>query len=132
MVPRERHLADVRRLLRQFPIVAILGARQVGKTTLALKILRQTKPPGERFDLEDPADLARLSDPKLALADLKGLVVIDEIQRRPDIFPVLRVLADRRPRRDVSIPIHQGPCRTAAVRSPLGRLAVGVAATQDL
>jgi len=99
MIPRERHLAAVRRLLRQFPIVALLGARQVGKTTLALEILQQTKAPGERFDLEDPADLARLSDAKLALADLKGLVVIDEIQRRPDIFPVLRVLADRRPRR---------------------------------
>ena len=98
MIPRERHLAAVMNLLRQFPIVAILGARQVGKTTLALEILRQTKPPGERFDLEDPADLARLSDAKLALADLKGLVVIDEIQRRPDTFPVLRVLADRRPR----------------------------------
>lgn len=87
------------RLLRQFPVVAVLGARQVGKTTLALEILKRTKPSGERFDLEDPADLARLSDAKLALADLKGLVVIDEIQRRPDIFPVLRVLADRRPRR---------------------------------
>jgi predicted AAA+ superfamily ATPase len=79
--------------------VAILGARQVGKTTLALQILRRTRVPGERFDLEDPADLARLADPKLALADLKGLVVIDEIQRQPDVFPVLRVLADRRPRR---------------------------------
>ena len=98
MIPRQRHLTALRRLLRQFPIVAILGARQVGKTTLALEILKQLKPPGERFDLEDPADLARLSDAKLALADLTGLVVIDEIQRRPDIFPVLRVLADRRPR----------------------------------
>ncbi len=99
MIPRDRHLNAVRRLLRQFPVVAILGVRQVGKTTLALEILKRTKPPGERFDLEDPADLARLSDAKLALGDLKGLVVIDEIQRRPDIFPVLRVLADRRPRR---------------------------------
>jgi predicted AAA+ superfamily ATPase len=99
MVPREQHLAAVQRLLRQFPIVAILGARQVGKTTLALEILKQTKLPVERFDLEDPADLARLDDAKLALAGLKGLVAIDEIQRRPDIFPVLRVLADRRPRR---------------------------------
>ena len=99
MIPRERHLAAVQRLLRQFPIVAILGARQVGKTTLASEILNRAKSPGERFDLEDPADLARLSDVKLALADLKGLVVIDEIQRQPDIFPVLRVLADRRPRR---------------------------------
>ena len=55
--------------------------------------------PGERFDLEDPADVARLSDPRLALGDLRGLVVIDEVQRAPDLFPVLRVLADRRPTR---------------------------------
>jgi len=98
MIPRERHLAAVQRLLRQFPIVAILGARQVGKTTLASEILNQARSPGERFDLEDSADLARLSDAKLALGGLKGLVVIDEIQRQPDIFPILRVLADRRPR----------------------------------
>ncbi|MFH1420181.1 MAG: ATP-binding protein [Planctomycetota bacterium] len=98
MIPRDRQLAAVQRLLRQFPVVAILGARQVGKTTLALEILKQTKRPSERFDLEDPADLARLSDAKLALAGLKGLVVVDEIQRQPDIFQVLRVLADRRPR----------------------------------
>jgi len=51
------------------------------------------------FDLEDPADLARLADPRLALGDLRGLVILDEIQRRPEIFPTLRVLADRRPRR---------------------------------
>jgi uncharacterized protein len=98
MIPRERHLAAVLRLLRQFPVVAILGARQVGKTTLAMEILKRARLPSERFDLEDPADLARISDAKLALANLKGLVVIDEIQRQPDIFPVLRVLADRRPR----------------------------------
>lgn len=99
MIPRERQVAAIEHLLRQFPVVAILGARQVGKTTLALQILHRSKAPGERFDLEDPADLARLSDARLALADLKGLVVIDEIQRRPDVFPVLRVLADRRPQR---------------------------------
>lgn len=99
MIPRRRHHRTVLNLLRQFPVVAILGARQVGKTTLALEILRRRETPGERFDLEDPADLARLSDPKLALADQKGLVVIDEVQRRPDLFPVLRVLADRRPRK---------------------------------
>jgi hypothetical protein len=78
--------------------VAILGARQVGKTTLALEILRRASAAGERFDLEDPADLARLADAKLALTGLRGLVVIDEIQRQPDLFPILRVLADRRPR----------------------------------
>ena len=97
-VPRERHRDRVLSLLRGYPIVAMLGARQVGKTTLAGEILERSGI-GERFDLEDPADLARLGEPRLALAGLRGLVVIDEIQRRPELFPVLRVLADRRPRR---------------------------------
>ena len=99
MIPRLGHLQTVLDLLRQFPVVAILGARQVGKTTLARQILRRPGITGEWFDLEDPPDLARLSDPRLALGDLKGLVVIDEVQRRPDLFPMLRVLADRRPRK---------------------------------
>ncbi len=59
---------------------------------------RGVEGPRERFDLEDPADLARLSDPRLALGELRGLVVIDEFQRAPELFPALRVLADRRPR----------------------------------
>lgn len=99
MITRRHHSEKVQALLRDYPVVAILGARQVGKTTLALQLLEKSKGLGERFDLEDPADLARLSDPRLALGDLRGLVVIDEIQRAPDLFPVLRVLADRRPRR---------------------------------
>lgn len=76
--------------LRDFPIVAILGPRQCGKTTLSRAL-----GDGYRFDLEDPTDLARLEDPVLALSSLKGLVILDEIQRRPDLFPYLRVLADR-------------------------------------
>ena len=71
----------------------------MGKTTLAHQILERSDGPGEWFDLEDPADLARLDDARLALSDRRGLVVIDEVQRRPELFPVLRVLADRRPRR---------------------------------
>ena len=98
MITRRHHSEKVQALLRDYPVVAILGARQVGKTTLALQLLEKSKGLGERFDLEDPADLARLSDARLALGDLRGLVVIDEIQRAPDLFPVLRVLADRRPR----------------------------------
>ena len=98
MITRRHHSEKVQALLRDYPVVAILGAHQVGKTTLALQLLEKSKELGERFDLEDPADLARLSDPRLALGDLRGLVVIDEIQRAPDLFPVLRVLADRRPR----------------------------------
>jgi predicted AAA+ superfamily ATPase len=72
-----------------------LGARQVGKTTLARQIVEDYAGPSTLFDLEDPDDLARLSEPKLALQGLDGLVVIDEIQRMPDLFPLLRVLVDR-------------------------------------
>lgn len=98
MIDRTSHRETVAGLMRDFPVVAILGARQVGKSTLALQIMANHKGAAERFDLEDPADLARLEDPRLALSGLRGLVVIDEVQRRPDLFQVLRVLADRRPR----------------------------------
>src|SRR5437868_8479668 len=85
----------VRQALRRSRIVALLGPRQCGKTTLA----RQFVPVHSLnyFDLEDPQSLARLSEPNTALRPLKGLVVIDEIQRRPELFPLLRVLADRKP-----------------------------------
>ena len=97
MLSRTLHRERVKRLLRQFPVVAILGARQVGKTTLAREIEKGWKQPCHTFDLENPADLGRLADPDLALRPLKGLVVLDEIQRLPGLFPLLRVLADRRP-----------------------------------
>lgn len=96
MLRRTLHLDRVKQLLKQFPVVAILGARQVGKTTLAGEVQRGWKQ-RHAFDLESPADLGRLADPDLALRPLKGLVVLDEIQRKPDLFPLLRVLADRRP-----------------------------------
>lgn len=95
MIARHRHQSRVTALLDQFPIVAILGARQVGKTTLARQIAAGADGPTVHFDLEDPDDLARLDEPRLALQRLEGLVVIDEIQRRPDLFPILRVLVDR-------------------------------------
>ena len=98
MIDRGEHRERVKALLRDFPVVAILGARQVGKSTLALQLMAEQRGPAECFDLEDPADLARLDDARLALAPLRGLVVLDEVQRRPELFPVLRVLADRRPR----------------------------------
>jgi uncharacterized protein len=98
MIDREFHARQITRLIQSFPVVAILGARQVGKTTLANSIVSSMNG-GTRFDLENPADLARLADPMLALQGLKGIVVLDEIQRRPNLFPILRVLADRRPTR---------------------------------
>jgi predicted AAA+ superfamily ATPase len=89
----------VERLVRQFPVVCILGARQVGKTTLARQVAARAKGPITHFDLENPDHVARLNEPMLELQRLRGLVVLDEIQRRPELFPVLRVLADERPRR---------------------------------
>ena len=95
MVPRTRHEAAVRALLDQFPVVGLIGARQVGKTTLARGLAGRDERPVTFFDLEDPTDEARLADPRLALESLRGLVVIDEVQRRPGLFRTLRVLVDR-------------------------------------
>ena len=95
VIPRKTHGRAVTRLLRESPAVLLLGARQVGKTTLAKEIARSWPRGAHRFDLEDDRDLARLADPFLALEPLRGLVVLDEVQRRPNLFPALRVLADR-------------------------------------
>ena len=95
MVPRAGHAASLRGLLQQFPVVGLIGARQVGKTTLARSVVADSAQPVTFFDLEDPTDEARLSDPKLALEPLRGLVVIDEVQRLERLFELLRVLVDR-------------------------------------
>lgn len=95
MILRTEALERVRRLLARSPVVAILGPRQCGKTTLARALARDRKGPVAWFDLEDSTDLTRLDDPMLTLPPLRGLVVLDEIQRRPELFPALRVLADR-------------------------------------
>jgi len=91
---RTQYIAAIGEGLRVFPVVALLGPRQCGKTTLARSYFG-TGLPLNYFDLENPEDLARLSNPKLALERLRGTVVIDEIQRAPDLFPLLRVLVDR-------------------------------------
>ena len=95
MIERKLDIDLVRHALRRSPVVALLGPRQCGKTTLA----RQFVAPDSLnyFDLEDPASLSRLDEPDTALRPLKKLVVIDEVQRRPELFSLLRVLADRRP-----------------------------------
>lgn len=95
MIDRAIDRGQVSRALKRSRIVALLGPRQCGKTTLAREFVPADSP--NYFDLEDPTGLARLAEPELALRSLRGLVVIDEIQRRPDLFPLLRVLADRRP-----------------------------------
>ena len=95
MNPRVAEVRLLRGLLARHPVVGIIGARQVGKSTLARLVARAYGGPTTSFDLENDADLARLSDPMLALKPLKGLVILDEVQRRPELFPTLRVLADR-------------------------------------
>ncbi len=94
-IERSRHYKELQGLLQRHPVVGILGARQVGKTTLARQLAADYDGPVSYFDLEDPTDLARLAEPMLTLRELSGLIVVDEVQRRPDLFPVLRVLADR-------------------------------------
>ena len=93
MIAREGLLHQIRQALERSRVVILTGPRQCGKTTLARQLVDEDSI--NYFDLEDPVSLARLDEPMTALRPLKGLVVIDEIQRRPDLFPVLRVLADR-------------------------------------
>ena len=94
VIERNEHLRRLRSLMRQFPVVGMLGARQVGKTTLARQLVEAHRGPVAYFDLESAEDLARLADPMLALRPLTGLIVLDEVQRRPDLFTQLRVLVD--------------------------------------
>jgi predicted AAA+ superfamily ATPase len=95
MIPRPDIVTAMTAALERSPVVVLSGPRQCGKTTLARQLLSPDSL--NYFDLEDPASLARLDEPMTALRPLEGLVVIDEVQRRPDLFPILRVLADRTP-----------------------------------
>src|SRR5205807_8009996 len=95
MLKRPRLLARLRAGLKTAPVALLLGPRQCGKTTLARQLAGELK--SIYFDLENPVDLARLSEPMTALEPLRGLIVIDEVQRHADLVPILRVLVDRKP-----------------------------------
>jgi predicted AAA+ superfamily ATPase len=95
MIARNILKQTIQQKLESNRVVALIGPRQCGKTTLARDFVSPSSV--NYFDLEDPLSLARLDQPMTAMQDLTGLVVIDEIHRRPEIFPVLRVLADRTP-----------------------------------
>ncbi len=94
-IQRTAEIELLKKLLRNNPIVAILGPRQCGKTTLSRQFSSQWPLDVTIFDLESPRDIQRLQEPLLALENIEGLIIIDEIQRSPDLFPVLRVLSDR-------------------------------------
>src|SRR5574341_727674 len=93
MIRRRGYLEAVLHGIRRNPVTVLLGPRQCGKTTLAWLIARGAST--AYYDLEDAADLARLDEPRLALERHRGLVILDEVQRKPELFELLRVLADR-------------------------------------
>ncbi|MDF1570854.1 MAG: ATP-binding protein [Bacteroidales bacterium] len=92
MIDRKSEITEIKKKLSIFPVTAILGARQTGKTTLARLLKAQ-----HYFDLENPVDLAAFDNPQLTLSNLKGIIVIDEIQRKPELFSILRYLVDHTP-----------------------------------
>lgn len=94
MIPRPQALERIQATFRVHPVAALLGPRQCGKTTLA-RLLAEREEQSVVFDLENPVDRQRLANPLRVLGSLGGLVVIDEIQRQPELFEILRVLVDR-------------------------------------
>ena len=99
---RPHFLRQIQEIFKVHPVAGLLGPRQVGKSTLARLFARQEKAAGRPvtyFDLEDDTDLAALQDPGLALGPLEGTVIIDEVQRLPNLFPRLRVLVDEKKRK---------------------------------
>jgi uncharacterized protein len=93
MITRNSYLKQLATAVQRSPITALLGPRQVGKTTLARQFAQERE--AAFFDLESEPDLRRLQNPELALGSLRGLVILDEIQLKPELFAVLRVLVDR-------------------------------------
>ena len=96
MIDRPNKLRAIQDGFDRSSIVSITGLRQSGKTTIAKEFASKFSVKSTHFDLEDPRSLARLTEPMTALEGLSGLVVIDEVQRMPSLFPILRVLADRK------------------------------------
>ena len=89
-IKREADLKGIKLLLSLFPVTAILGPRQCGKTTISKEINGDYM-----FDLENPRDIAKFDNPQLLLEDLRGVIIIDEIQRKPELFPLIRYLVDK-------------------------------------
>ena len=96
---RKDYIKKINQFLKTHPVVGLLGPRQCGKTTLAHQFKRQHEEKCHFFDLEDPEDLAALDNPKTVFESLKGTIIIDEIQRKPDLFPYLRTLIDKEKRK---------------------------------
>lgn len=121
---REQLRTRVESALRRQPVVALLGMRQVGKTSMAREIASRRRGPTHFFDLEDDRQLARLREPLAALEPLRGLVVLDEVQHLPQLFRSLRVLVDRptRPARFLVLGSASGDLLHQTAESLAGRI----------
>ncbi len=102
MIRRDSYFSKIKVAFESHPICSILGPRQCGKTTLA-KAYAEQLPEVHIFDLENPYDLAALEVPTVTLPALQGMTVIDEIQRKPELFPYLRYLVDQYPEKKLLI-----------------------------
>ena len=123
-VPRDADAERLRDALGRAPAVLLTGPRQAGKTSLVRRLLGAER--SHVFDLENPRDQARLADPMLALEGLAGTVVIDEAQRMPELFPMLRVLIDqdRRPGRFLLLGSASPELAGLGAESLAGRIAL--------
>lgn len=122
MLKRQRYLNQVNQVYELFPICGILGPRQCGKTTLAHQYAASLDSPVHHFDLEDPSHFDQLQNPKTTLDSLEGLIIIDEIQRNPDLFPYLRVLADYSHKKIMILGSASGPLLNQSSESLAGRV----------
>lgn len=122
IVVRDPFLKKIQASFEVFKICAVLGPRQCGKTTLARQFTNSITDPIYFFDLEDPSHLDQLQNPKTALDPLNGLIVIDEIQRRPDLFPYLRVLSDYSDKKFLILGSSSGDLLRQSAESLTGRI----------
>jgi len=99
MITRKIYLQEIQALFEVFPVVALLGPRQCGKSTLAQQYRHTATLETHLFDLESEQDLSKLQEAELTLENLNGLIIIDEIQRKPELFPTLRYLVDYKPQK---------------------------------
>ena len=118
MIRRKKEQERIKKKIEQFPVTAILGPRQCGKTTLAKGFSFS-----HYFDLENPRDLARLDNPQFTLEELEGLIVIDEIQRKPELFPLLRYLTDNNQNQKYLILGSASKDLKQSSETPAGRIA---------
>lgn len=122
MITRHHYIEQINDIYDIFSICGVLGPRQCGKTTLAHQYAASLDFPVHHFDLEDPAHADQLQSPKTTLDPLQGLIIIDEIQRNPDLFLYLRVLADYSDKKILLLGSASGPLLNQSSESLAGRI----------